>query len=78
MQINKKKTWGPRSRDRVRGSIVLGIGLGGSIGIGKDWGGVNRVGNWDRVRAGGVSVTLYEKHPPPTPPKKEKVEKSPS
>ena len=40
MQNNKKM--GARSRDRVRGSVGLGIGLGGSIGI----------RNWDRVRAG--------------------------
>ena len=31
--------------------------------------------NWDKVRAGGERVTLFEKK---TPPPKKKVEKSPS
>ena len=41
---NKKNTAGAWSRDRARGSIRLGIG----IGLGR----VNRVRNWDGVRAG--------------------------
>ena len=28
-----EKKWGARSRDRLRGSIGLGIGIGGSIGL---------------------------------------------
>ena len=51
----KKKNWGAMSRDRVRGSI--GLGIGGLIRIG----GVNR----DRVRAGDEHIISFEKHPPP-------------
>ena len=68
-QVQKKKKigggGGARSRDRVRGSIWLGIGIGG----------VNRVRNWDRVRGGGERVTLFEKHSFQAP---KEVEKSPS
>ena len=53
---NNKKSWGVKSRDRVRGSIGIGLGE------------VNRVRNWDRVRAGGERVMRN------IPPKKKKKE----
>ena len=59
MQNNKKILGGTRSRDRVKGSIGLGIGIG-----------LGGARNLDRVRADGTCVALFEKHPPPPLPKK--------
>ena len=59
MQIKNKKIGGARSRDRVRGSIGLGIRIGGSIGLGIGIGlGVV------------VSVLPFLRNPPPPPKKK--------
>ena len=70
-----EKNWGggARSRDRVRGSIGLGIGIGGSIGLGIGIGGSIVLG----IGIGlGVVVSMlmfFEKHSPtPPPPKKRK------
>lgn len=57
VQNNKKLGGGARSRDKVRGSIGLGlwIGLGIVIGLGL-----------------GVSVLLFLRNTPPLPPQKKK------
>ena len=65
---------GARSRDRVRGSIGLGIGIEGSIGLGIGIGGSIGLG----IGIGlGVVVSVLLFFRKTHPPKKNKVEKSP-
>ena len=54
---NNKKNWGVRSRDRVRVRGSIGLGIGGSIGIG----------------SGLMMSTLFLLRNTPPPPQKKKI-----
>ena len=72
--ISKKSGGGARFRDRVRGSIGLGIGIGGSIGLGIGIGG--SIGLGIGIGLGVVvSMLLFFRN---TPPPKKKSGKLPS